>query len=369
MPNLLTVQPPHMPDKGDASNESFHCFYDDGAYASAPTPFVHSAGQESQKDEEQEVDTQDAYYDSLLARFAALSEVLSSSPSARFLEKKARSIAQELESASERKWRYFLLKTSPAPGVIHRLNQETVIFAIRVLEESMTLINLEESQSLGAWAWSLLAKCREVGMMASEDVGVLRDLGKRARNLVRELTAGIGINRKFDDPGQNNMNPEVKENCPPENGTPSEAEADEGQATKPRLLTVEGDQTSSYGMDANDQESNEDLSNQIFEAQNRLLSRLSKLESVDPVVEADTNYVTPQSQKPVSDTRPNPEDSPSFLSKSMARDKESKDSSAAPTIATTTRISATLDMIITVIGERYGQRDLLEGRLLWDEEP
>ena len=30
-------------------------------------------------------------------------------------------------------------------------------------------------------------------------------------------------------------------------------------------------------------------------------------------------------------------------------------------------VHATLDMIVTIIGECYGQRDLLDGRLLWEE--
>ena len=32
-----------------------------------------------------------------------------------------------------------------------------------------------------------------------------------------------------------------------------------------------------------------------------------------------------------------------------------------------TRLLATLDMIITVVGEFYGQRDLLAGRIVWGE--
>lgn len=30
-------------------------------------------------------------------------------------------------------------------------------------------------------------------------------------------------------------------------------------------------------------------------------------------------------------------------------------------------IHATLAMLVTIVGEFYGQRDLLDGRLLWDE--
>ena len=39
--------------------------------------------------------------------------------------------------------------------------------------------------------------------------------------------------------------------------------------------------------------------------------------------------------------------------------KESSDEKA--------EILATLDILVTIIGEFYGQRDLLDGRLLWDE--
>ncbi|KAL8646298.1 MAG: hypothetical protein Q9210_006215 [Variospora velana] len=35
-------------------------------------------------------------------------------------------------------------------------------------------------------------------------------------------------------------------------------------------------------------------------------------------------------------------------------------------IPLTTRITAALDMIITIVGEEYGQRDLLDGRGAWD---
>ena len=30
-------------------------------------------------------------------------------------------------------------------------------------------------------------------------------------------------------------------------------------------------------------------------------------------------------------------------------------------------VHATLDMLVTIIGKFYGQKDLLDGRLLWDE--
>ncbi|KAL8894993.1 MAG: hypothetical protein Q9207_008343 [Kuettlingeria erythrocarpa] len=35
-------------------------------------------------------------------------------------------------------------------------------------------------------------------------------------------------------------------------------------------------------------------------------------------------------------------------------------------IPLTTRISATLDMIVTIVGEEYGQKDLLDGRMMWE---
>ena len=64
---------------------------------------------------------------------------------------------------------------------------------LNVMETLLTRRNLGDSnirKNLGAWSWALLARCREVGEMGSEDVAVLRILGKRAVWLARGLSVG-----------------------------------------------------------------------------------------------------------------------------------------------------------------------------------
>ena len=60
------------------------------------------------------------------------------------------------------------------------------------MEDLITLKKLrgETSQYVGAWAWGLLAKCRELECMTSEEVGVVRKLGQRAVFLLRRIAAG-----------------------------------------------------------------------------------------------------------------------------------------------------------------------------------
>ncbi|KAF7125195.1 hypothetical protein CNMCM5793_001304 [Aspergillus hiratsukae] len=40
---------------------------------------------------------------------------------------------------------------------------------------------------MGAWAWGLLGKCRDVGQLGTEEVGEIRDLGKRAAKILCKM--------------------------------------------------------------------------------------------------------------------------------------------------------------------------------------
>ena len=77
-------------------------------------------------------------------------------------------------------------------AVLVRLTQESVIWGLDVLESLLTLANLrgKRGKYVEAWIWGLLGKCREVGQMGSEEVGVVRNLGKRAVWLIRRIRAG-----------------------------------------------------------------------------------------------------------------------------------------------------------------------------------
>ena len=87
--------------------------------------------------------------------------------------------------------------------LLHQLGQADVVSGLAVLETLLNSTNLQRRKNLGAWAWGLLAKCREVGQMSSEEVGVLRDLGKKAAGLIRGILAGI---KEEEEEGEDEVN-------------------------------------------------------------------------------------------------------------------------------------------------------------------
>lgn len=163
--------------------------------------------------------------------------------------------------------------------LLNQLAHADVVAGLAVLETLLSAANLHKRKHMGAWAWGLLAQCREVGQMGSEEVGVLRDLGKKARGILRAIMAGIAEDGLEDDDDEADR---------------SEAEADDAEP----VLSIPNPS-----------------SDPLAAARQRLLDSL-----------------TPSS----------------------------RDASDETTLAT-------LDMIVTIVGEFYRQRDLLDGRILWGE--
>ena len=165
---------------------------------------------------------------------------------------------------------------------------------------------------LGAWAWGLLGRCRDVGEMDSEDVGVLRGLGKKASALSRRLRAGesaaeVGV-EEDEDGGEGNVN------------TGAAEEMGAGEAGPQTDINTE------VSVEAN---------TSLEEARKELLAVLGSGDTEkggnarNGAVEQENGVDTTLEQ--MSDTH------------------------------------AMLDMVVTIVGECYGQRDLLDGRLAWEE--
>lgn len=212
-----------------------------------------------------------------------------------------------------------------------------------MLETLLTRDHLrgQTGKSLGAWAWGLLGRCREVGEMGSEEVGVLRLVGKQAVWLLRRMkgggawcgeeTGGLG---EVDDDGHE------------DGGLGEEAGIEDPPAVmeEDRIVALEG------GLDAGIEE---DASNTLARARHRLLSTLH-----------------PSSTPPSSPPPPTvctditKETTLEAVTMSRTEDEAGKAETGEGQMQS---VQATLDMLVTIIGSCYGQRDLLEGRLLWDE--
>lgn len=195
--------------------------------------------------------------------------------------------------------------------------------------------------------------------MSSEEVGVLRKLGKQAVWLLRKIRTGVVIDGATDEP---NMDLGEEDGTEDEEGGGEEeimedgadfldaVDADDGYSPHIDPIT-----TATLAHDGGSEAlptatiSDADL----VKAKQRILNSLS----------------TRQAETGSSETNAGNEDgiqnpTQTHIDTGLEEDgeeglKEGVDGKAM--------LHATLDMLVTIIGEFYGQRDLLGGRLLWDE--
>lgn len=456
MPNLLVApqSPPGanattssspLPDRFEKDVNNAGGYYADGAYVAIPDSDNISrtrtvSGNTARVDAGQsgvdlDLDPQEAYYVNLLRRFTALSIVLRSPVPAHI----SSSLVPVDIIHSVRKWRWVLLHRQPTMAFLSQLSQESVVNGLAALESLLQRGELrkKDGRRLGAWAWSLLAKCREVGEMGSEEVGVLRGLGKMAWWVMREMKAGIGrkeeevvetveVNEGIeekeemvevseeiengvddgvveegevqserneqgsDDDGNDDHDVDGKnyrDIISPSHTTPTSignaftatATAVDQTAIKsspgsPNLLPTEHSNGHQHPLSSPSRHptSNNNPSDPVLAAaQQRLLALLSPSSpSPHSSSSRERQLLSQEQEQPAPQQR--------ISGKQTEREdhgvEEGKDEVQVETETETEtqtekqlRINATLDMILTIVGERYGQRDLLIGRGFWGE--
>ena len=321
VPNLLVAPSSTTNEQEEGLYDDYpQGYYADGAYTATPLAAAISGVEEGADDGQEDIDPQEAYYFALRARFARLSSILLETPSA------PSDASAPLPIYKVKQWRHKILKCTPNMVLLARIPQESIIIGSEVLEDMLTASNLRgaHGRNISAWAWALLARCRDVGSMGSEEVGVLRSLGKKAVWLLRRIAAGeIGEDEIFGD----------AEAGPDEGGeavdVPDEKDETVGEVDergRHDRITVNGIDTEAMGAERDGppgEPDEADTESAVAAARERMLAALS---------DAGSNTAE---------------------EKEIVLDKDA--------------MHATLDMIVTVIGEFYGQMDLLDGRLLWDE--
>ena len=268
-------------------------------------------------------------------------------------------------------------------ALLSQMPQETVMRGLSLLQKLLTTKNLAKSKELGAWAWGLLARCRPVGEMGSEEVGILRSLGKRAVWVLRGMIAGRVDDAMADEEVEVDMEAELEGNSMaelremrPEEGHGSFDEgghaeeqesfpsahdrsgyldstgADALHELSPALDALGTSSIDPLGIPPGQFEPNENMSNgALLQGRQRFLASLPPL----PLTTAPATPINGISEVSRSEPPPAGQELIPSMDKEGARHID------------THVIHATLDMIITIVGKFYGQRDLLDGRLLWDE--
>jgi Survival motor neuron (SMN) interacting protein 1 (SIP1) len=232
-------------------------------------------------------------------------------------------------SKAKQQWRFLVQNQEPSMTQLACMNMATVLEVVKLLKTLLAGIvrsrGQEKIERLGAWIWSVLAKCSEAGQLGSEEISELRELGKRAVGLL------VGIRDRSGKAYSHEEDEEVPENGEESNG---------GQATHQQGGQAPGGRN---GLDRVGTETTPEG-----------WAEMSKLDRAKVAL-----------QEQLSSER-EPQHN-GELAEEGEVEKEGHDEKVEMSVEKQVRIM--LDMIITVVGEFYGQRDLLEFRDIWDDEP
>ena len=271
-------------------------------------------------------------------------------------------------------WRWTLGEVDPVPAQVASMSKVTVLKLLGLLTTGSLLKRGAEVQvRVSRWAWALLARLPERGELTSEEIGIVRELGKKAvlvgMGLKEEREWGEGMDEVeagFDDDDYEEALTLVKddeidldikgelefgelESTGPDiiNDHESNKRQQTGQIIGPQLPTnndalgpvanKQDDEEILYKSNGtnNDEEEEGELSvEDLAAAKARMLATLNDSKEEEALQEAEMLE----------------EENSLRLKKSAER----------------WNTKATVDMIITVAGEMYGQRDLLEFRQTWE---
>jgi len=245
-------------------------------------------------------------------------------------------------------WKYHMEKVAPRPAQVASMDKGSVLRLLGLLTKDRVLKRgVDVKPYTSSWIWSLLARLPDRGELTSEEIGVVRELGKKAVLVgigfkdgndwdvgMQEVEAGL--DDEWDEQGEVSavMNEEEIQ-IDLDADDDDQVDADEHSITTENGREPSKQQASDETVVVTIDELELSSSGEELEA---LRSRL--LQRVDTEQLGFTVNLEPEIVEPNEESLGN----------------------ATPSKWNT---KATVDMIITVAGEVYGQRDLLEFRGIW----
>lgn len=210
--------------------------------------------------------------------------------------------------AARKEWRRLVMSVEPQMVQLACMDMDSVLGVLQIMARMMSdVLRSEDSvqiRRIGAWAWGLLGKCREVGELSTEEVGEIRDIGKRAVKILQKIQEAD--KQQTDDDEASDF--DEGEYQLPDAGQEGDVG---GQA---------GDGKEQKDQEEQKPENGDDQTDELEAAKARLQAKFQ--DNVDDDIDKEAEYVAKQTR-------------------------------------------AMLDMIIMVVGEFFGQRDLLESREIW----
>ncbi|KAI1472477.1 uncharacterized protein F4812DRAFT_409032 [Daldinia caldariorum] len=146
----------------------------------------------------------DAYFQSLTNQFLALREILQKDPPDHLLNTLPRSNPTDVGEFGPRtdtfaKWSGRLRGTDPLPAQIAGMRKESVLRLIRIILGGKFLRkNQELRERTSRWIWALLARLPDKGELDYQEIGWVRELGKRAVLLMVSLAEMEVLKEHYD---------------------------------------------------------------------------------------------------------------------------------------------------------------------------
>ncbi len=352
-------------------------YYHDGAYTAAPEPDPSAlSDEEAEPDEADRIASQNAalrkaYFASLTTQFLALRALLHRAPPPHRIAALPRDHGTEVGSFGAKSWTFRvwtkrIRHTDPLPVQVAALDRQSALKLLRViLGGKFIRRGYELRERTSRWLWALLARLPDRGEMDYAEVGWIRELGKRAvlmmvsiaqMDALREEVEGDlegGLEAEQEE-GDESLGEMVVDDEEADEGNYQSRSAGAGADSKPAdIVATTGDDDQEDGevdMDLDDGEvsddddptaaaGNKDIKAEIAAAKARLLARLEKApetQQEEPAGADDDEHQHNQAS----------EGQDAVFDEAQVR----------------ANMRATLNMILTVAGEFYGQRDLLEFR-------
>lgn len=359
-------------------------YYHDGAYTAAPDPDPSTTSSPDDDDadegeilpvsEADRIAAQNAalrktYFASLTARFLRLRALLHQTPSDSAIAALPRDHGTEVGSFGAKSWTFRVWTrriryTDPLPAQVAALKRQSVLKLLRViLGGKFIRRGYELRPRTSRWIWALLARLPDQGQMDYTEVGWVRELGKRAVLMMVSIAHMDALREEVEGDLEGDVDGDVEEEFAEEMVLDEDGEEraiaaltepqPSAAATAPTDADNGKDQDGEMDMDTDEGEvtddesrstaGNKDIAADIAAAKARLLARLEEnsgtQQEEEPSSAADADALEDQQNGASNDDT-------AELDEAEAR----------------FNMRATLNMILTVAGEFYGQRDMLEFR-------
>ncbi|KAH7192491.1 uncharacterized protein B0J16DRAFT_61308 [Fusarium flagelliforme] len=351
-------------------------WYEDGAYMAMPDDvdgegdYEEGEYPEDEDDYDEEAAIREAYFASVMEQYLNLRNILHAEPPQNARSRLAKAQLKTEAPADNQSsviatWSRILRDTDPHPLQVAHMSKDTTLRILRIMLGGKFLrrgYTLPERTS--RWIWSLLARLPDKGELNYAEIGWIRDLGRRAVLLGRSLAemaalrdelaeGGLGAHEAVDrsssdedvmaDPEDLEIEGAVSADEDEEDSTPAETEQEVEQAPKAAEPTT----PSPPKPDAEEGEIDEDEDEDV---------------AMDIASDSDAEEGEVAAPEPQESLEAAKERLLAQIKSGLAPDDDEDAEKEAAKQRLRSNLRATLNMILTVAGEFYGQRDLLEFR-------